>query len=228
MAIKVIEHIPIELNVEELLEKYRIESSKKNELVALIKKYQKLIEAKAVYSFAKVKSITNDEVQLYRGDVFRGIILADMLEPEQSVFLFVVTVGPKVDEQIAEDAKNNAIQRVYSAKIGNAAVGKASSYLKHFAEKKLGTDVTHFGPGRGGGKLFSIEQQKTLFQILDPSRNIGVNLMPNYLMVPIRSISGIYAVSRLPYNACQYCPREICEGRTTPYLGEYHSNRISH
>jgi len=228
MAINIIEDIPIELNVEELLEKYTIEPSKKNELDVLVKKYQKLIEAKAVYSFVKVKNIINDEVHFYRGDVFRGIILADMLEPQQLILLFVATAGPKVDAQIAEDAKNDAFQRVYSAKIGNAAVGKASLHLKHLAEKKLGKDVTHFGPGRGGGKLFGIEQQKVVFHILNPARNIGVKLMPNYLMIPIRSISGIYAVSRLPYNACQHCPREICDGRTTPYIGEYHSNRRPH
>ena len=44
MAIKVIKEIPIELNVEQLLEKYQIESSKKNELNALVKKYIKTAE----------------------------------------------------------------------------------------------------------------------------------------------------------------------------------------
>ena len=226
-SVRVIDHIPIKLNLDELLERYNVETPKRNELASLVKKYQRIIEAKAVYTFVKVKSVKNDEVELYNRDVFKGIILADMLEPEHPLFLFVVTAGQKVDEQITEDAKGSAFQSVYSAKIGNYAVNKASSYLRSLAEKKLGKTVSHFGPGTGGGKLFGIEQQKVLFKILDPQKNIGVKLMSNYIMVPMRSISGIYAVSRYLYIACQYCPREVCEGRTTSYIGEYHSLRMS-
>jgi len=83
-------------------------------------------------------------------------------------------------------------------------------------EETLGANVSCFSPGSGTGRLFGIEQQRVLFEILDPKKNIKVELAPSFLMVPRKSVSGIYAVTRQEYFACQYCPRERCQNRKNP------------
>jgi len=85
----------------------------------------------------------------------------------------------------------------------------------------LGDEVSSFGPGEGTGKLFGIEQQTVLFQILQPFNSIGVQLTPSLLMMPKKSVSGVFAITDEEYIACQYCPKK-CENKSSAFRGEYH------
>ena len=59
-----------------------------------------------------------------------------------------------------------------------------------------------------------IEEQKPLFSILgDVETAIGVTLTENFLMVPTKSISGIYFPTDLPFYNCQLCSRKNCDSR---------------
>ena len=46
---------------------------------------------------------------------------------------------------------------------------------------------------------------------------IGVNLTDSFLMIPRKSISGIYFPTEIKFYSCQLCPRERCIGRKAPY-----------
>ena len=48
-------------------------------------------------------------------------------------------------------------------------------------------------------------------------RDIGVCLLPSYLMIPDISISGILFPSEASYTNCQLCKRENCPGRQTHF-----------
>ena len=41
------------------------------------------------------------------------------------------------------------------------------------------------------------------------------------LMMPKKSVSGVFAVTDEEYIACQYCPKK-CEDRASAFRGEYH------
>jgi hypothetical protein len=59
-----------------------------------------------------------------------------------------------------------------------------------------------------------IEEQKPLFSILgDVETAIGVTMTKDLLMVPTKSISGIYFPTDLPFYTCQLCPRKNCDSR---------------
>jgi hypothetical protein len=146
-----------------------------------------------------------------------------MLHLDQEVIPYVVTIGPKLENEISQE--KNLLHSFLMDSIGNYAVRKACAYLKSFAVKRLGSgqgSVSGFSPGTGGGELFGIEEQKSLFRMLDPAvALIGVCLTSSLMMIPQKSESGVFATTRQEYVACAYCPRARCDSRSAPYVGEY-------
>ncbi|MCX8171462.1 MAG: hypothetical protein N3E47_05765 [Candidatus Bathyarchaeota archaeon] len=218
---KVIDPIPVQLNLEEFMRSSAARGLRETDVARLMDKCRPLIEPKAVYAFLKIVEINDDKVLLSSGHTLKSIILSDMLKPGQPVVPFVATIGPKLENHILENAKGSMLQAWIMEKIGDYALEKAVGYVRSLIERDLGGSATSFGPGTGTGKLFGIEQQEILFRILEPSKNIGVHLTPSYLMVPRKSVSSVLAVTEKEYVACQYCPRERCENRRKPFSGEY-------
>jgi predicted transcriptional regulator len=63
-----------------------------------------------------------------------------------------------------------------------------------------------------------IEEQKPLFVILgDVETSIGVRLTENLVMVPTKSISGIYFPTEISFYSCQLCPRKDCISRKAAF-----------
>ena len=219
---KVIDHIPVELDLEEFLRVLRVRRLKKKDVDLLLRRCHQLIEPKAVYAFVNVSRIEMDKVKLSSGDSLRSIILAEMLEEGQKIALYVVTIGCRLENVIPRESEGSILKAWTIEKIGDYALGKASAHIRSHVEEVLGGAVSSFSPGSGTGKLFDIKQQKTIFKVLDPPRTVGVDLTRSHLMVPRKSVSGVFAATRWEYIACQFCPRERCESRRRPFSGEYY------
>ena len=226
---QVVDYISVKYDEEELLRELKIETlkRKKEEIISLIEESHRLIEPKAVYTHLEVVKIAGNSVHLSSGDVLEGVILADMLRSGQKVVPYVVTLGQKLEDRSSKLATDNIFLSFILSKIGDYALGIAGENIKLLVEESLGDKVSDFGPGEGTGELFGIEQQTVLFRILQPFKGIGVQLTPNYLMIPKKSESGVFAVTDEEYVACQYCPKK-CEYRTTAFRGKYQPRRISH
>jgi hypothetical protein len=219
----VVKPVPVELKVEEFIQWLKVGKARPSEAAGLAEKSFKLVKPQAVYALVKVKNISNSQVQLESGQVLQSIILADILEEGQTVAPFAVTIGSRLEKEATEIKKTSLLRGWIVEQIGDYALMKASGYVKAQINRTLGGKVSSFSPGTGTGKLFGIEQQKVLFNVLDPYSHIRVHLTPSFLMVPRKSVSGIYAVTRQDYVACQYCPRERCQNRSRPFIGEYYS-----
>ncbi|MGD0423497.1 MAG: vitamin B12 dependent-methionine synthase activation domain-containing protein [Candidatus Bathyarchaeia archaeon] len=223
--LNVIDPVPVELDTVEFLQTLKGRTRTMNsELDTLVEEARSILEPKAVYSYARVADLSDDQVRLDNGHALRSIVLADILQTGQELAPYVITVGPKLEER-AREAKN--LLRAYMLeKIADHALEKASDYLRSEAGR-LGPIISAFSPGSGTGELFTIEQQEILFSILEPAKNVGVHLSSSYMMVPRKSVSGIFAATREEYVSCAYCPRK-CESRRRPYQGNYqHSRTIS-
>ncbi len=76
-------------------------------------------------------------------------------------------------------------------------------------------------PGAGAGDDWPITQQKELFSLFGGREKveelIGVRLTDSFLMVPIKSVSGIFFPTEIRFESCQICPREQCIGRRAAY-----------
>ncbi len=78
--------------------------------------------------------------------------------------------------------------------------------------------MSRMAPGSGAADVWPITQQKELFSIFGNVEDlIGVKLTDKYLMIPIKSVSGIFFPTKCKFESCQLCPRERCVGRKAPY-----------
>jgi len=225
---EVIDSIPVEFDTREILRTMkagRLRRLEDKSISALLDRGRRLIDPKAVYTFLGVKTIERDEVHLDGGHTLASVVLADMLERDQEIAAHVVTIGPRLEKEVSEAGRSSVFRAWVLENMGDHALAKAGAYVRSRIEERLGNAISGFGPGTGTGRLFGIEQQKVLFQILDPAKNIGVRLTPSYLMVPRKSVSGVFAATSMEYVACQYCPREKCQNRRKPFSGEYYSVR---
>jgi hypothetical protein len=63
-----------------------------------------------------------------------------------------------------------------------------------------------------------IGEQKLLFGLLGKVEElIGVQLTDSFLMLPIKTVSGIRFPKEGTYENCQLCPRQKCPGRKARY-----------
>jgi hypothetical protein len=63
-----------------------------------------------------------------------------------------------------------------------------------------------------------LEAQSQLFQLLpDVEAAIGVRLTESLLMIPTKSVSGIYFQTEVSFVNCQLCQRGKCPGRKARY-----------
>lgn len=212
--VEVLRDIPAdfeEKEVESMLAAGRLKD-RMSDISGLIMRSRPLIDPKAVYAFDNVSRIDGDDIHLKSEHVLKSIILADTLQSGQEIAVYVVTIGPKLEEEASKLAKENLFGALTLERIGDIAVQKAGNYLRSKIQRRMGNSISNFGPGTGTGKLFNINQQEVLFEILDPLKNIEVRLTPSYLMIPRKSISGVLAALNKEYVACEYCPRK-CEFR---------------
>ena len=222
---EIIDPVPLSLDVGELAGSVK-PPSLGGEVVKLFEKARPLVEPKAVYTVTQVSRFDDDLVYMEDGHVLRGVVLADMLESGQEVIPYVVTLGPKLESEITNE--KNVLRSFLLDKIGNYTLHNALAYLKSFAAERLQNRrgfLSEFSPGTGTGELFGIEQQKPLFDLLNPATaSIGVHLTSSLMMVPRKSESGVLAVTNREYVSCAYCPRK-CESRSAPYAGEYYRTK---
>ena len=224
---EIVDKIPIELDTGEIIRTQKLGKVREAEVDALVERAATLIESRAVYSLKEVTRVGDDEVQLEGGHTFKSLVLADNLKQGQTVAVYAVTIGPKLEKKASEVAKSSILQSFVFEKIADFAVSKARDYVKGLIESELGGKVSSFGPGTGTGILFDIKQQKVLFKILDPMKSIGVQLSSSYLMIPRKSVSGVFASIDEEYVACQYCPKK-CDGRRAAFIGKYRSINCEH
>jgi len=216
--LEILDPIPIKLEEAELIQSLGGNIPRLHQEVSpILKDYESLIDPKAVYTSSKIRNIKNDQVHFDKDIALTGIILADMLEVDQEVIPYVVTVGPGLESQASQE--KSLLRAWIIEKLADYALDKALIQVKSRATKS-GNIMSTFSPGTGTGKLFGIEQQQNLFRLLDSAERIGVLLKPSHLMVPRKSVSGILAATSEEYVACEYCPKN-CESRRKRFRGEY-------
>ena len=76
--------------------------------------------------------------------------------------------------------------------------------------------TSHMAPG--SLEDWPIGEQSPLFSLFgDVESLIGVTLKDSFLMVPIKSVSGILFPTEVKFESCQLCPREGCPGRRAAF-----------
>lgn len=178
------------------------------------------IEPKAIYSNYEIEKVIGDCVYFKSGNIFTGPNISKILTGSEISTIFITTLGSMIDKIIKDVSDSgDMLSTIIMDAITTKLLGILGNYVgeiikkEGIREKGWGSTCT-YSPGQ---YKWTIEEQKEMFSMVDGNK-IGVELNKSYLMVPFKSISGIYGFG--PNDsidktrvACDLCPRENCIGR---------------
>jgi hypothetical protein len=173
-----------------------------------------LISAKAVYKVCYIEE-KPEETVIIDGIRLKSLILRKNLEKVGRVFPYVITIGTRLEQKA--DASTDLLEKYYLDKIGNIALSEVRNHLEEHLRSRFALGgLSYMSPG--SLEDWPIEEQRPLFSILKGVEvSIGVRLTESLLMIPRKSVSGIYFPTDVTFHSCQLCPRQNCEGRKTRY-----------
>jgi hypothetical protein len=186
-----------------------------DEFHALLSTARERAKPKAAYRECYIEDRTDDTVTI-DGSVFKSRLLSRNLSEVQRVFPFVVTCGKELDQISFRD---DMLKDYWWEAIKAEVLTSARSFLKNELEKRFRLGHTSaMSPGSGDVHIWPIEEQRPLFRLLgDVTSAIGVELTPSFLMLPVKSLSGIRFQTEVDFRSCQVCRRKDCPLRSAPF-----------
>lgn len=194
------------------------------EFEALLAEARRIARPKAAYRVGYIEERGPDSV-LINGQRFSSRVLSVNLQPVERVFFYLATCG----EELEDWSKNmpDVLYQYWADCIKEAALRSAARTLQEYLREKFDLPRTSaIGPGTL--QDFHISQQQKLFDAMSGlHQSAGVKLTESYLMIPIKSISGIRFPSEKRFESCHLCPRENCIGRRAPYDENLYAERFA-
>lgn len=202
----------IELTLDDVQKKIHLEEPKR--VQPLIDSALRLMDPKAVYAVAHPESKTDTAVVI-AGSLYQSTVLRKNLEGVNRVFPFVVTIGEQLE---AETGRLEDFLDTYLLdKIGDLILRQARQQLQeHLQTAYALKNLSRMSPGSLPD--WPIEEQKKLFALLgDVQGVLGVRLNESLLMLPRKSVSGLFFPTEIGFYSCQLCPLKNCEARKAAY-----------
>ncbi|MBW1819014.1 MAG: vitamin B12 dependent methionine synthase [Deltaproteobacteria bacterium] len=215
---EILNHILVELSIEKAAAKLHAQRTGDLEQVQrVLDESVPLFAPKAVYTVSYVDEKQEDAVVI-DGKHFQSKVLRKNLDEVNRVFPFVITLGPALEGKA--DTCDDLLEKYYFDVIGNLALLEVRKQVqKEIADRYALGGISAMTPGSLTD--WPIEEQKPLFSLLKGvTEAIGVRLNESLLMLPRKSVSGIYFPTETNFYSCQLCPRERCEGRKAAYNRE--------
>ncbi len=219
---EVLNNIPIEVNLEAVIKRMRLRN--RNDTILdnireMLDTARPIARPKAIYQLFYVENKNGDSLEI-GGVKFTSRVLRINLDKVERVFAYVVTCGRELDE--IEIPSTDFIKGYYLDQIKETAVVLARQYVEKCLKERYALgQMSRMAPGAGAGDDWPIMQQMELFSLFGGRDKveelIGVRLTDTFLMVPIKSVSGIFFPTEVRFESCQICPRENCIGRRAPF-----------
>ena len=209
-----ISNIPVNLTPEKVLMALRLNEEFSEVIRGLIDLTHSLIEPRALYKISYIDEKGNNKVKIQEVE-FTSLVLRKNLDKVGRVFPYVVTIGKKLEKKIS--SLNDLMEQYFLDRIATMALSSTVRYLKEYLKEKYKTGPLS-GMSPGSLQDWPITEQRKLFSLLgDVEGMLEVRLTKNLLMIPRKSVSGIFFPSQVLFQSCQLCPRKVCPERKAPY-----------
>ena len=137
------------------------------------------------------------ELDVSSCDFLGSLDIKKNLRQSQSIILFAATIGIELDRFIAKYSVISPATALLLQSLGNERIeALCDAFNEDMRKKKLSQGFNlrpRFSPGYGD---LPIEYQKTVFELLSPSR-IGITLNDSYFMTPSKSVTAIIGVEKI-------------------------------
>lgn len=224
MRATVLDQIPVKLDYIEVLRRLKRSQTdpEVESIKTLVNEAKEIARPKALYEEAYIQSRTDDEL-VVDGITFHSRVLSVNLQNAHRFIAYVVTCGKELEEW--SKGIPDLLLNYYAEAIKEIALRQAVQYLNEHLERtfRLGK-TSHMSPG--SLEDWPISQQKPLFQLLgNTEESIGLKLTDSFLMIPVKSLSGIRFSTEADFENCMLCPRTDCPGRRVTYDPKLYESR---
>jgi cobalamin-dependent methionine synthase I len=212
----ILDRIPFTPDRDKLFRKLHVDpgSDDGRQLNRMIQHVEEITEPKAMYTLSAINDRNEDYVIIDNVRLSSRIMHVNFLETNL-VFPYVITCGREIYEWAANI--DDILEQYWADIIMEQALAAAMKYFHKHIEEEYGLDK-YKAMNPGSLEDWPISQQRELFSILGNVKEaIGVELTDSYLMVPMKSTSGILFQTDSNYENCQLCPRETCPNRRARY-----------
>ena len=184
------------------------------ELTELLREAESLIRPQAAYKVSYIEK-PEDDVVVIEGVSFPSRVLRRNLDPVERVFPFIITIGVGLEKHAGESG--DPLKQYYLESLADLSLGKTAQALEAHLKRRHGlSGLSSMSPG--SLEDWPITQQLPLFSLFEAAaRPVGVRLTEHLLMVPRKSISGVFFPTEASFQSCQLCPRKDCPGRRAAY-----------
>lgn len=226
MQSEVLNNLPFQIDLEQLAHQLRIKegSNHLEKLRRLAEQARAEGKPKAVYRMAYIEERTDDQVKI-NGVVLSSRVLRVNLDKAHRVFPYVATCGKELEDW--SQGFTDLLEKYWADAIKEMAVKQTVRNLNGYLTE-------HFQPGNlsrmNPGSLpdWPLSEQKPLFSILGEAvREIGVQLTDHFLMLPVKTVSGIWFPTEESFESCRLCPRDGCPGRRAAYDQELYARKYA-
>jgi len=226
---KVFHSIPFDFDFEEFAHSMHIPSGGEMEEGAkrLVNSVLPRTRPKAIYRVSYITERSKDTIVLDNVK-FASAFLSEALFEVERVFSYVATCGIELDEAPVD--RNDLMVDYCIDALKDMALAAARKFLENYLkeEYRIGK-MGSVGPGTGEFHFWPIQQQKELFSLLgDTQKLIGVTLTESFLMIPNKTVSGVFFPSEVNFEVCAFCSRENCPRHKARYRGDRFDPSSSH
>lgn len=199
----VIRHIPLSLKTSEVLRRQGLRKGAKvrpeiklliRELLTSLKK-SGLLEPAVAYEYYTGRSMDRGQTSLEGDKALQGPLLPAIFPEAKELAVILVTIGPKLETQVADHSKKGAaLQGMTLDGIGSAAVDSLVAEIV----RPIATEVSRRGyeissPINPGMPSFQLTEQWNLLALVNAGE-IGVRLTASGLLVPRKSTSMVVGI----------------------------------
>jgi hypothetical protein len=216
MESTILEALPFKVDLEQLKKNLRVKegSGMVEKVEAMAQEAQRVGRPKVCYRAAFLESKGDDHLVI-EGVVFTSRILRVNLDRVFRVFPYVATCGLELEEW--SKAVEGILEQFWAEAIKEMAVRSTVKFLQdHLMDRYQPGQMSRMNPGSLAD--WPLSEQKPLFSLLGKGPDkMGVRLKDSFLMVPVKSVSGIWFPTEERFESCMLCEREKCPGRRAPY-----------
>lgn len=216
--------IPVTFTDEEAMRAMKLPEHMLEEMQPMIARCREVARPKAVY--ARLRVADADEGGAKLGGVrMDSRILAVNLKDQPFAVGYVCTCGTELDALATgcADPMDAYFQYALNEFVLHLAIGE----LRRMVAEEFSLDPL-YAMNPGSLEDWPISEQGPLFRALGGvTGSIGVRLTEDFLMVPIKSVSGLFFSAQEEYVNCMLCPRETCDNRRAPYDPKMYEMRFA-
>ncbi|MGN0346020.1 MAG: hypothetical protein ACI4DU_01925 [Lachnospiraceae bacterium] len=155
-----------------------------------------IISGKACYSRFPICCHEDNRIELPYG-IIESRDLSKNLNGCTQIYIFAATIGPMFDRLLQTTRLKSMADAAIFQAIGATAVEFVCDSLNDKIRQETREEgyfvKPRYSPGFGD---YGLENQTGIFQILNPSKHVGITLKDNLIMAPEKSVTALIGVGK--------------------------------